>query len=129
MRSAKRLPNARNGAIAIAAAAEPGAAAAATAAGADGLRVVQGGAATPAMKDVAAAADRAMISRDGRSLRLDDLLAVDHASPDTHDIVAQLNLLRPIYSKTTNYGHFGKDDKDLTWETTDKAAALKKLAK
>ena len=46
------------------------------------------------------------------------------------DIVAQLNLLRPIYSKTTNYGHFGKiGDKDLTWETTDKAAALKKLAK
>jgi S-adenosylmethionine synthetase len=45
------------------------------------------------------------------------------------DIIKQLNLLRPIYSKTTNYGHFGKDDKDLTWETTDKAAALKKLAK
>ena len=45
------------------------------------------------------------------------------------DIVKQLDLLRPIYSKTTNYGHFGKGDKDLTWETTDKAAALKKLAK
>jgi S-adenosylmethionine synthetase len=45
------------------------------------------------------------------------------------DIIKQLNLLRPIYSKTTNYGHFGKDDKDLTWETTDKAAALKKFAK
>jgi S-adenosylmethionine synthetase len=46
------------------------------------------------------------------------------------DIVKQLNLLRPIYSKTTNYGHFGKiGDADLTWETTDKAAALKKLAK
>ena len=45
------------------------------------------------------------------------------------DIVKQLNLLRPIYLKTTNYGHFGKNDKDLTWETTDKAAALKKLAK
>ncbi len=42
------------------------------------------------------------------------------------DIVKQLNLLRPIYSKTTNYGHFGKEDKDLTWEKTDKAAALKK---
>ena len=42
------------------------------------------------------------------------------------DIVKQLDLLRPIYSKTTNYGHFGKDDKDLTWETTDKAAALRK---
>jgi len=42
------------------------------------------------------------------------------------DIVKQLNLLRPIYSKTTNYGHFGKTDADLTWESTDKAAALKK---
>ncbi len=45
------------------------------------------------------------------------------------DIVKQLNLLRPIYSKTTNYGHFGKEDKDITWERTDKAAALKKAAK
>ena len=45
------------------------------------------------------------------------------------DIVQQLNLLRPIYSKTTNYGHFGKDDKDLTWEVTNKAAALKKAAR
>jgi S-adenosylmethionine synthetase len=44
------------------------------------------------------------------------------------DIVQQLNLLRPIYSKTTNYGHFGKDDKDLTWEQTNKAAELKQLA-
>ncbi len=42
------------------------------------------------------------------------------------DIVAQLNLLRPIYSKTTNYGHFGKHDKALTWEATDKVAVLKK---
>jgi len=42
------------------------------------------------------------------------------------DIVAQLNLLRPIYSKTTNYGHFGKSDKDLTWEATNKVAALQK---
>jgi S-adenosylmethionine synthetase len=47
------------------------------------------------------------------------------------DIVKQLNLLRPIYSKTTNYGHFGKvDDLDaITWERTDKAAALKRAAK
>ncbi len=42
------------------------------------------------------------------------------------DIVKQLDLLRPIYSKSTNYGHFGKDDPDLTWERTDKAEALKK---
>ena len=44
------------------------------------------------------------------------------------DIISQLNLLRPIFSKTTNYGHFGKDDPDITWEKTDKAAALKKAA-
>ncbi len=42
------------------------------------------------------------------------------------DIIRQLNLLRPIYGKTTNYGHFGKSDPDLTWERTDKTAALKK---
>jgi S-adenosylmethionine synthetase len=58
---------------------------------------------------------------------LDAVLKVFSFKPA--DIVKQLDLLRPIYSKTTNYGHFGKDDKDLTWETTDKAAALKKLAK
>ena len=45
------------------------------------------------------------------------------------DIVKQLNLLRQFYSKTTNYGHFGKNDKDITWEKTDKVAALKKAAK
>jgi S-adenosylmethionine synthetase len=45
-------------------------------------------------------------------------------------IVKQLNLLRPIYSKTTNYGHFGKIDdlNSITWEKTDKAAALRKAA-
>src|SRR5213079_3328782 len=42
------------------------------------------------------------------------------------DIVKQLNLLRPIYSKTTNYGHFGKTDPDITWEKTDKTEALRK---
>ncbi len=40
------------------------------------------------------------------------------------DIIKQLNLLRPIYAKTTNYGHFGKNDPDITWEKTDKVAAL-----
>jgi S-adenosylmethionine synthetase len=41
-------------------------------------------------------------------------------------IIKQLNLLRPIYSKTTNYGHFGKNDPDITWETTDKKDALRR---
>ncbi len=44
-------------------------------------------------------------------------------------IIEQLDLLRPIYSKTTNYGHFGKDDPDITWERTDKADELKAAAK
>ena len=41
------------------------------------------------------------------------------------EIVRQLDLLRPIYSKTTNYGHFGKNDPDITWERTDKVDALR----
>ncbi len=45
------------------------------------------------------------------------------------DIVKQLNLLRPIYSKSTNYGHFGKEDADLPWEKTDKVDALKKAVR
>ena len=40
-------------------------------------------------------------------------------------IIRQLDLLRPIYSFTTNYGHFGRDEPEFTWENTDKAAALK----
>ena len=46
-------------------------------------------------------------------------------------IIKQLNLLRPIYSKTTNYGHFGKIDdlNSITWEKTDKIVALKKAVK
>jgi S-adenosylmethionine synthetase len=45
------------------------------------------------------------------------------------NIIKQLDLLRPIYGKTTNYGHFGKTDPDLTWERTDKVAALRKALK
>jgi S-adenosylmethionine synthetase len=41
------------------------------------------------------------------------------------EIIEQLKLRRPIYSKTTNYGHFGKSDKDLTWEATNKVSALR----
>jgi len=43
------------------------------------------------------------------------------------DIVAQLDLLRPIYRQTTNYGHFGK--KGLPWESTAKAAELRAAIK
>ena len=42
------------------------------------------------------------------------------------DIISQLDLRQPIYSKTTNFGHFGKNDKELTWEATVKIEALLK---
>jgi S-adenosylmethionine synthetase len=42
------------------------------------------------------------------------------------EIIKQLNLLRPIYLKTTNYGHFGKSDADITWEKTDQVEALRR---
>src|SRR6267378_3629802 len=42
------------------------------------------------------------------------------------NIIKQLNLLRPIYLKTTNYGHFGKNDPDITWEKADKVNDLKR---
>jgi len=40
-------------------------------------------------------------------------------------IIQELDLLRPIYSKTAAYGHFGRDEPEFTWEATDKAAALR----
>ena len=39
-------------------------------------------------------------------------------------IIRDLNLLRPIYSQTSAYGHFGRELDDFTWEKTDKASAL-----
>jgi len=46
-------------------------------------------------------------------------------------IVKQLKLLRPIFSATTNYGHFGKTDdlETITWEKTDKVKALQRAVK
>ncbi|MGC3963377.1 MAG: methionine adenosyltransferase [Rhodocyclaceae bacterium] len=40
-------------------------------------------------------------------------------------IIASLDLLRPIYSKTAAYGHFGRDEPEFTWEVTDKADVLR----
>jgi S-adenosylmethionine synthetase len=40
-------------------------------------------------------------------------------------IIRDLNLIRPIYSKTAAYGHFGRELPEFTWEATDRAAALK----
>ncbi len=43
-------------------------------------------------------------------------------------IIQDLDLRKPIYHKIAAYGHFGRDDLDLTWERTDKAEALRKAA-
>jgi S-adenosylmethionine synthetase len=40
-------------------------------------------------------------------------------------IVQMLDLLRPIYLKTAAYGHFGREEPEFKWESTDKAAALR----
>src|SRR6202034_2523153 len=43
-------------------------------------------------------------------------------------IIESLDLRRPIYRKTAAYGHFGRADKDFTWEATNKAQALREAA-
>jgi len=43
-------------------------------------------------------------------------------------IIRDLELQRPIYAKTASYGHFGREDRDFTWERTDKADALRAAA-
>jgi S-adenosylmethionine synthetase len=43
-------------------------------------------------------------------------------------IIQMLDLLRPIYCKTAAYGHFGRDEPEVTWERVDKAPALKAAA-
>lgn len=52
-------------------------------------------------------------------------LVLDHFDLRPKGIVKMLDLLRPIYSKTAAYGHFGRDEPEFTWEATDKAQALK----
>ena len=40
-------------------------------------------------------------------------------------IIRDLRLRRPIYQKTAAYGHFGREDPDFTWESTDRVGELK----
>jgi S-adenosylmethionine synthetase len=62
-----------------------------------------------------------------------DLGAIERAVGETFDlrpaaILRDLDLFRPIYTKTAAYGHFGRVDRDFTWERTDKAEALRAAA-
>ena len=53
----------------------------------------------------------------------------EHFNLSPAGIIKKLELLRPIYRKTSNYGHFGREEPEFTWEKTDKAEQLKKAAK
>ena len=55
-------------------------------------------------------------------------LVQQHFDLRPRGIIQMLDLLRPIYAKTAAYGHFGRDDRDFTWERTDRAAALRAAA-
>lgn len=46
-----------------------------------------------------------------------------------YGIIKMLDLLKPIYRQTASYGHFGREDINVSWEKTDKADALRKAAK
>jgi S-adenosylmethionine synthetase len=55
-------------------------------------------------------------------------LVAEHFDLRPKGIIQMLDLLRPIYSKTAAYGHFGRDEPEFSWERTDKAAALRAAA-
>ena len=52
----------------------------------------------------------------------------EHFDLTPYGILTMLDLIRPIYKQTAAYGHFGREDIDLSWERTDKAEALKDAA-
>jgi len=71
------------------------------------------------------------VNTEGTGVISDDKLAAlfaEHFDLRPKGIIQMLDLLRPIYSKTAAYGHFGRDEPDFTWERTDRAAALKAAA-
>jgi len=55
-------------------------------------------------------------------------LVREHFDLRPKGIISMLDLLRPIYTKTAAYGHFGREEPEFTWERTDKAAALRDAA-
>ena len=52
----------------------------------------------------------------------------DHFDLKPRGLIQMLDLLRPIYTSTAAYGHFGREEPEFTWEKTDKADALKDAA-
>lgn len=71
------------------------------------------------------------IYTEGTGVISDDKIAElvrEHFDLRPKGIVQMLDLLRPIYTKTAAYGHFGREEPEFTWERTDKAAALRAAA-
>ncbi len=72
-----------------------------------------------------------MVDTFGTGVIDDDRIAAlvrEHFDLRPKGIIQMLDLLRPIYSKTAAYGHFGREEPDFTWERTDRAAALRAAA-
>jgi len=73
-----------------------------------------------------------MVTTEGSGKLSDDQLAQlvrKHFDLRPKGIIQMLDLLRPIYEKTAAYGHFGRDEPEFSWESTNKAPALKAEAK
>ena len=72
-----------------------------------------------------------MVDTFGTGVIDDDRIAAlvrEHFDLRPKGIIQMLDLLRPIYTKTAAYGHFGREEPEFTWERTDKAAALRDAA-
>jgi S-adenosylmethionine synthetase len=72
------------------------------------------------------------VNTEGTGVISDEKIAAlvsEHFDLRPKGIIQMLDLLRPIYSKTAAYGHFGREEPEFTWERTDRAAALKAAAK
>ena len=55
-------------------------------------------------------------------------LVREHFDLRPRGIITMLDLLRPIYQQTASYGHFGRTEREFSWERTDKAEALREAA-
>jgi S-adenosylmethionine synthetase len=68
---------------------------------------------------------------EGTGVIADDRIAKlveEHFDLRPKGIVTMLDLLRPIYQKTAAYGHFGREEPEFMWETTDKSKLLREAA-
>ena len=52
----------------------------------------------------------------------------DIMKSNTSEIIKKLDLLRPIYTPTSAYGHFGRSEPELNWEHTNKADIIREMA-